>query len=142
MSAEENKAIARRSWEAVSAGDLDAQMAVYAEDAVIHEPDEDLHGADSLRQFVSTFLEALPDMSVSVEAEIAEGDKVVTRWTARGTHRGELLGIPASGNEVNISGITIHRIAGGKIAEEWEMPDMLGIMQQIGAIPSPEQAGA
>jgi steroid delta-isomerase-like uncharacterized protein len=142
MSAEENKAIARRSWEAVSQGDVDAQMEVYATDCVIHEPDEDVQGAEGLRQFVGGILAAFPDMSVTVEDEIAEGDKVVTRWTARGTHRGEFLGIAPTGNRVEVTGITIHRIEGGKIAEEWEMPDNLGLMQQIGAIPSPEEAGA
>lgn len=142
MSAEENKAISRRSWEAVSQGDLDAQVEVYAADCVIHEPDEDIRGTEGLRQFVSMFHTAFPDLSVTVEDEIAEGDKVVTRWTGRGTHRGELMGIPPSGNRVEVTGITIHRIEGGKIAEEWEMPDNLGLMQQIGAIPSPEQAEA
>ena len=141
MSAEENKAIARRSWEAVSQGDLDVTGEVYAADCVIHEPDEDIRGTENLRQFVGTFLEAFPDLSATVEDEIAEGDKVVTRWTRRGIHQGELLGIPPSGNRVEITGITIHRIEGGKILEEREMPDNLGMMQQIGASPSPEEAG-
>lgn len=138
---EENKAIARRSWEAVTQGDLDAQMEVYAADCVIHEPDEDIHGTEGLRQFVAMFLNAFPDMQIAVEDEIAEGDKVVTRWRARGTHRGELMGIPPTGNKVSITGITIHRIENGKIAEEWEMPDNLGMMQQLGIIPPPEEAG-
>lgn len=132
---EENKAIARRSWEAVTQGDLDAQMEVYAADCVIHEPDE------GLRQFVAMFLSAFPDMQIAVEDEIAEGDKVVTRWRARGTHRGELMGIPPTDNQVSITGITIHHIENGKVAEEWEMPDNLGMMQQLGVIPPPEQAG-
>jgi steroid delta-isomerase-like uncharacterized protein len=137
VSAEENKSIVRRSWEAVSQGDE-----VYATDCVIHEPDEDIQGVEGLRQFVGGILAAFPDMSVTVEDEVAEGDKVVTRWTGRGTHRGEFLGITPTGNRVEVTGITIHRIEGGKIAEEWEMPDNLGMMQQLGVVPPPEQAGA
>jgi predicted ester cyclase len=87
VSAEENNAIARRSWEAVSHGNLDAQAEAYATDCVIH-------GAEKLRQFVSIFHTAFPDLSVTVEDEIAEGNKVVTRWRAHGTRQGELMGIP------------------------------------------------
>ena len=67
---------------------------------------------------------------------------VVTRWTGRGTHDGDLMGVPASGNRAEISGITINRVAGGRISETWTNYDALGMMQQIGAILTPEQAGA
>jgi steroid delta-isomerase-like uncharacterized protein len=126
----------------VSQGDLDAQAEVYATDCVIHEPDEDVQGTEGLRQFVGRILATFPDMRVTVEDEVAEGDKVVTRWTGRGTHRDEFLVITPTGNRVEVTGITIHRIEGGKIAEEWEMPDNLGLMQQLGVIPLPERAGA
>ncbi len=88
------------------------------------------------------YLSAFPDMRVTVEDVIAEADKVVTRWTIRGTHRGELMGIAPTDEQVEIEGITIQRIEGGKIAEEWERYDNLGTMQQIGAIPSPEEPGS
>lgn len=135
MSAEENKAIALRSWEAVSQGNLYAFDEVYAEDFVGHEPDEDLHGSQAVKEFAATYVGAFPDLVITVEDVIAEGDKVVTRWSASGTHRGELLGIPPTGKQMTIMGITIHRIEGGKIVEEWESPDNLGMMQQLGAIP-------
>lgn len=143
MASEENKALVRRAWEGVSEGNLYVFDEVYAADCIIHEPDEDVRGIEGLKQFVSMFLEAFPDLSITVEDEIAEGDKVVTRWRARGTHQGELRGIAPTGNRVNVSGITIHRIEGDKIVEEWESPDNLGLMQQIGAVPySSEQGGS
>ena len=70
------------------------------------------------------------------------GDRVATRWRARGTHQGELMGVAPTGNRVEITGIQISRISGGKIAEEWVNYDAMSMMQQIGAIPSPGQAGA
>jgi predicted ester cyclase len=73
---------------------------------------------------------------------LAEGDKVVTRWIERGTHQGELMRIAPTGNQVRVDRITISRIEDGKIVEEWEMYDALGMMQQLGAIPSPEEGQA
>ena len=146
MSAEENKALTRRSWEIVTQGNLDTLedvlAEVYAEDIVLHEPDEDVRGMEGLKQFVTMIRSAIPDLRITLEEDIAEGDKVVSRWRAQGTHQGELMGIAPMGNKVMITGITIHRIEEGKIVEEWENWDALGLMQQIGAIPSPEEAQA
>jgi steroid delta-isomerase-like uncharacterized protein len=143
---EENKVLTRRSWVIVSEGDLDtledALAEVYAEDIVVHEPDEDVRGVEGLKQFVTMIRSAIPDLHITLEDDIAEGDKVVSRWSAQGTHQGELMGIAPTGNQVIITGITIHRIEEGKIVEEWENWDALGLMQQIGAIPSPEEAQA
>ena len=105
----------------------------------MHEPDEDVRGIEGLKQFVSMIRSALPDLRITLEDDIAEGNKVVSRWGAQGTHQGELMGIAPTGNHVAITGITIHRIENGKIVEEWENWDALGLMQQIGAIPSPEE---
>jgi steroid delta-isomerase-like uncharacterized protein len=144
MSAEENNALARRSWEIVTETNLDtleeALKEVYADTFVMHEPDEDVRGIEGLTQFVSTIRSALPDLRVTLEDDITEGDKVVSRWRAQGTHQGELMGIAPTGNEVRVTGITIHRIEDGKIVEEWENWDALGLMQQIGAVPAPEQS--
>jgi steroid delta-isomerase-like uncharacterized protein len=141
MSAQENKALARRSWEIVTETNLDtleeALKEVYADTIVMHEPDEDVRGIEGLTQFVSTIRSAFPDLRVTLEDAIAEGEKVVSRWTAQGTHQGELMGIAPTGNRVTLTGITIHRIEDAKIVEEWENWDALGMMQQIGAVPSP-----
>ena len=83
-------------------------------------------------------LGAFPDARVTVEDQVAEGDKVVSRWTATGTHTGDLMGIPPTERRIEISGITINRFSGGKIAEDWYQSDDLGMMQQLGVIPSEE----
>ena len=141
---EQNKALTRRSWEIVAKGSLesieDALKEVYADTIVMHEPDEDVRGIEGLTQFVSMIRSALPNLRVTVEDDVAEGEKVVSRWRAQGTHQGELMGIAPTGNEVAITGLTIHRIEEGKIVEEWENWGALGLMQQIGAVPAPEQS--
>ncbi len=138
---EENKVLTRRSWEIVTEGNLDtledALAEVYAEDIVLHEPDEDVRGVEGLKQFVCMIRSAIPDLRITLEDDIAEGDKVVSRWRAQGTHQGELMGIAPTDNQVTITGITIHRIEEGKIVEEWENWDALGMMQQLGAVPAP-----
>ena len=134
MSTEENKALAQHSWELLR--NLDILEEVYDTDLVWHEPDQDIQGMEQARQFVSMFLSAFPDLQASVEDVIAEGDKVVTRWTIRGTHQGEIEEFgPPTGRQVEIKGITIHRVEDGKIVEEWERYDNLGLMQQLGLVP-------
>ena len=137
MSTEENKDLARRSWEMlVNQQNPDAIDELYTPNFVWHEPDQDIQGSEEARQFLSAYLSAFPDMHVSVEEVIAEGEKVVTRWTIRGTHQGELEEFgPSTGRQIEIKGITIHRIEDGKIAEEWERYDNLSIMQQLGLAP-------
>jgi steroid delta-isomerase-like uncharacterized protein len=131
---EEHKALARRSWEVVDNPDhLDE---VYAADLVWHEPDRDIEGSEEAKQFISMYKTAFPDLNVTVEDVIAEGDKAVTLWTIRGTHQGEIeeLG-PPTGRQVEFQGLTLHRIEGGKIIEEWDRYDNLGFMQQLGLVP-------
>ena len=137
MSAEENKDLARRSWEElVSQRNLDLIEEFYPPNLVWHEPDQDIRGYEQARQFVSTFLEAFPDINITVEDVIAEGDQAVTRYTIRGTHRGETEEFgPPTGRQMELEGITIHRIEDGKIVEEWERYDNLSAMQQLGLVP-------
>jgi steroid delta-isomerase-like uncharacterized protein len=128
---EENKALARRSWESVEASDTLGE--VYASDVVWHMPDQEVRGIEEAKQFVDMFKSAFPDMHATVEDVVAEGDKVVTRVTLRGTHQGEVEEFgPPTGKQVEIEGITIHRIEDGKIAEEWNSYDNLSMMQQLG----------
>ena len=137
MSTEENKALARRAWEIVSPDNLDHLLEeVYASDLVWHEPDRDIRGYEQAKQFVSTFFEAFPDINISVEDVIAEGDKVVSRYTIRGTHQGETEEFgPPTGRQMELEGITIHRFEDGKIVEEWERYDNLSALQQLGIAP-------
>ena len=145
MAAQENKALTRRVLEEIfTEGNLDLADDLIAPDFVDHDSamPEEVHGIEGFKDFVRMFRSAFPDLHVEVQDQVAEGDKVATRWTASGTHEGELAGIPATGNWVEITGMEISRISGGKIAEIWDNYDVMGMMQQIGAIPSPEEAQA
>jgi steroid delta-isomerase-like uncharacterized protein len=116
---------------------IDAVDEIYASGFVGHDPamPEDVRGVEGAREFYGMYQSAFPDVQITIEEQVAEGDTVATRWTARGTHQGELLGVPPSGNRVEVMGVTISRIEGGKVAEEWDNYDALGMMQGIGAIP-------
>ena len=130
---EENKALVQRSWELDNPERLDE---FYPPDVVWHMPEQDLRGIEEAKQYVSTFLGAFPDASFSVEDLIADGDKVVSRFTARGTHQGETEEFgPPTGRQLEQEGITIHRIEDGKIVEEWSQYDNLSILQQLGLVP-------
>jgi len=137
---EQNKATARRALEEVYGGkNLNTADEVYAPDFVDHDPSappEMTQGPEGVKQQAQMYRSAFPDLQMSVDAQYAEGDAVVTRWTARGTHEGELMGVAATGNSVTITGITIDRVADDRIAEEWTNWDGLGLMQQIGAVPA------
>jgi steroid delta-isomerase-like uncharacterized protein len=141
MSAEENKALARRELEEIFAakGNLDAAEEIYALNYVSHQPAgaEDISGLGAIKQFAARVREAFPDMEITIEDQIAEGDKVVTRFTSRGTHQGELWGIPPTGREVEVRSVSTNRIEGGKIAEHWTSADQLGMMQQLGLVERP-----
>ncbi len=95
-----------------------------------------------MKQFFSSLHAAFPDLRMDAEDVIAEGDKVVQRWTATGTHDGDLMGIAPTGNRVEFTGMEISRISGGKVAEMREGYDAMGMMQQMGAIPSAEEQQA
>ena len=117
-------------------GDLEAIPELVAENFVDHHP---LPGAapgrEGLAALVTTWRTAFPDMREMVEDLIAEGDKVVGRFTMRGTHSGQFMGVPPTGQRVTMSGIDIVRIAGGKIAQFWYGEHLLELMQQLGAVP-------
>jgi steroid delta-isomerase-like uncharacterized protein len=130
---EENKDLARRSWEAANNPDLIEE--IYPPDFVWHEPDQDIRGYEQAKQFIAMYTTAFPDLNATVEDVIAEGDKVVTRWTIRGTHQGEIEEFgPPTGKQAELQGITIHRIEGGKIVEEWNRYDNLSLLQQLGLV--------
>jgi predicted ester cyclase len=96
----------------------------------------EIRGADTIKGEIEYFRSAVPDLTYTVEDQVAEGDKVVTRYTARGTHQGEFFGIPGSGNRIEMTGIQIDRFdESGKMIEEWPEYDLLGAMRQIGAVP-------
>jgi steroid delta-isomerase-like uncharacterized protein len=142
---EENKALARRNIEEVfNEGNLATIDELIDPDWVNHDPTnpEGFRGIEGAKQFVEVYRSAFPDVHITIEEQVAEGDMVATRWTARGTHQGELSGIPASGNQVTVRGMSMDRISGGKIVETWDNYDALGMMQQIGAIPEAGPPGS
>jgi len=136
---EENKALARRILEdLVVALNLDNLDEYFAEDVIVHVPFLDLPpGREGLRVLYSSFPGAISDVVLTFEDQIAEGDRVVTRWSSEFTHTGDLFGVPATGKRVKQSGIMIYRIRGGKVVEQWAEANMLGLMQQLGAVPPP-----
>ena len=139
--AEGNKAIARRWFdELFNAQNLDVADEITAPDSVTHDPllTHLPSGPEGDKYVVNLYHGSFPDARITIEDQIAEGDRVVTRWTGRGTHRVEFMGVAPSDNRVEIAGVTINRISGGKIAETWTIYDALGLMQQIGAMPSSE----
>jgi predicted ester cyclase len=133
---EENKAIALRASEIVNQKNPDLIEECYPPDFVWHGPDQDIRGYEQAKQLSSTFLAAFPDAQITDEDVIAEGEKVVRRYTTHATHLGEteMFG-PPTGRQIELKGITIHRIEGGKIVEEWESYDNLSMMQQLGFAP-------
>lgn len=132
---EQNKAIAKRIFEAVSRGNLEAFDELVAGSHVYHS-DPHLNGPEGQKQMVTMFRTAFPDLQLTVDAQVAEGDMVVSRVTARGTHNGDLMGVAPTGKRVTVSSISMMRMAGGKVAEEWELIDEAGMMRQLGVIPS------
>ena len=140
MSAEENKAIVRRTFEELDKHNLAVLDEVMVPDYVHHDPalpPAMQQGRDNYRQGTAMFYTAFPDLQGTIEDMIAEGNKVASRLTWRGTHQAELLGIPPTGKQVQFTMMAIHRIVDGKITEGWVNFDALGMMQQLGAIPTP-----
>ena len=141
MSLEQNKAIARRHFEELwTKGDLAVADELYSPTAIGHcgnLPDQTGYPACE-QELVRQDLIAFPDGVATVEDQIAEGDKVLTRWRFSGTHRGELYGHPASGNEVSVTGFHLHRIVHGKIVEVWALGDFYSLLTQMGVLVTPE----
>ncbi len=140
----ENKALLQRAYEQIfNQGNLGQIENFFSTDLVDHEAPppgmEGLDGIEVLRQFVQVSREAFPDLEFTVEDMIAEGDKVVARYTMRGTHQGEFMGVAPTGNRLEVTGIDIVRFEGGKMTEHWANSDTLGMMQQLGVIPEPGQ---
>jgi len=134
---EENKALARGWADIFNQGNVDLVDEIYAPNYVDHDPamPEDVRGPEGAREYYSMYSSAFPDAQITIEEQVAEGNTVATRWTGRGTHQGELMGVPPSGNRVEVMGVTISHIEGGKVVEEWDIYDALGMMQAIGAVP-------
>ena len=143
MSEEDSKAVIRRWIEAFNERDLEAEADVLAPGFVAHVPDApaplDLEGLEAWREFTAPFVEAFPDLRLTIQDIAAEGDTVAARVAFHGTHRGEFQGLPPTGKEVAFSSIEIDRVVDGKVEEHWVEINLLGLVQLLGVatIPGP-----
>lgn len=137
MSIEENKsASVKINQEAWSKGNLSIIDEIVSDDYVYHEPYAgEIHGQEGLKHLVNMYRTGYPDLMFTVEDVIAEGNKVVIRWSCAGTHKAELMGIPATGKRTDTKGINIIRFKDGMVVEEWTSWDALGWLQQLGIVP-------
>ena len=137
MPAEENKAIFRRYVEELgNEGNFDLADEIFDQYRA-HQSDGTTleRGPEDVKRFMGEFRSAFPDFHSTIEDMVAEGDKVVTRWRARGTHQGEFRGIAPTGKEIEMTGIGIFRFSTeGKVVESWDAMDQLGMMQQLGVV--------
>ena len=137
MSTEENKAIQLRFQDIWNQGDFSVIEEIFNKDYLNHSVK--VKSFESIRQFVTVYRSAFPDVKFTIEDQVVEGDKVVMRYTITGTHKGEFQGIAPTGKSIQITGMAIHRIANGKIVEIWANWDALGLLQQLGAVSLPIQ---
>ncbi len=139
---ENAKLIVRRLLEEPWKGNWDVIDEYVAPGYVGHDPSqpEPIRGPDGLRANFQQYIEGFADARITVDDQIAEDDKIATRWTGRGTHTSEFAGMAATGKDVTISGLTLSRLEGGKVVEEWTTWDTLGMLVQLGAIPAPARA--
>lgn len=137
MSEEANCALVRRFIDEIfNAGNFDAVDEILATDYVHHDPttQEFGSGMEGFKRLIEYYRAAFPDLEIRFDDQFASGDRVVDRWTGRGTHQGEMMGIPRTDRPVTATGMSIHRIADGRIAETWNLYDAAGVMRQLGAI--------
>ena len=143
MSLEENKALLRRVFEeAMNKGNLSVIDELIAPNYVNYSLPLPTPGPEGFKQIIGMFRSGFPYFNITIDDEFAEGDKVGTRGTWHGTHRGEFMGIAPTGKEVTVAYIDIWRVENGKFVENWVQMDMMGLMQQLGVVPAPGQAAA
>jgi steroid delta-isomerase-like uncharacterized protein len=143
MSVEQNKALVREMVEEIfNRGNMSRADEFLSPDFVEHEelPPGIPQGREGVKQLTAMMRNAFPDFKATIEDLIAEGDKVVIRMSWSGTQKGQFMGVPPTGKSVSFGVIDIIRIAGGKFVEHWGQMDSMGMMQQLGAIPTPGQS--
>lgn len=133
---EDNKVLVRRLWEEMNKHNLAACFAMLHPDCLYRSSATGELKREAFRSFVTTSLAAFPDAHWTIDDQIGEGDKVVTRWTLAATHQGSFLGVAPTGKKVSITGMTIDRIVNGMVVEEREEWDTLGMMRQLGVVPA------
>jgi len=134
----QNAGLSRRIFEDVwNRKHLSAIDDIIATDYIHHDPNSPAaNGIDGYKQFVDLYMKAFPDANFTIHDAFTQGQNEVTRWTVAGTHKGELAGIPPTGRSISVDGISIARVADGKIIESWNNWDALGMMRQLGVVPA------
>ena len=146
MSTEQNKITAGRWFsDIIAQGRLDVANEIFAANHIAHDPHGPPtgwpNGPEGMQMVASVFGGGFRDWDIALEDQIAEGDRVATRWVASATNTGEVMGMPPTGNAVRVTGVNVARFAAGQIVESWFNFDMLTLLQQLGAIPTPEHVG-
>jgi steroid delta-isomerase-like uncharacterized protein len=134
MPADEHRAIIDRLInDFLNAHDLSAADEIFAEDLIDHQASVTAHGRETVKGFVGGLFRAFPDLHVELNHSLSDGDKICVYVTGRGTHRGEFAGVAPTGRSITLLGMSVMRIANGKVAERWNITDMAGLMQQLTA---------
>ena len=139
MSIEENKAMMHRSLEVFNKGNLDLIDELYSKNYLSHAPAtaREINGPEAMKQYVSELRSAFPDLNITIDDTIAEGEKIVSLQTLTGTHKGEFNGIPPTGKKFSLKSAIVNKIVNGKFVETWVYMDSLDLMQQLGIIQMP-----
>ena len=134
---EENEAVVRRAFGEVAMGDMNIVDEIIAPEFVRHDlaGGPEAHGPDGVKRLIAGLRAGFPDLQTTIEDIFSDGDRVVVRFTASGTHSGPFMGIAPTGREATWSGVNIYRVSGGRIRETWQLPDGLGLLRQLGAAP-------
>ena len=142
MSADTNKTLVRHFIDNFNQKDIDTLLQVFDDSYVLDFPGgPTAHGLEGQRQATQSFIAAFPDLHFTIDDLVADDDRVAWRWTMTGTHLGALGPFPASGRPVTLHGISLLRVAEGKIVEDRVRADMVGLLQQIGVMPAPGPTG-
>ena len=137
MANSENAAVIASAVEQMNAGNVDAYLEMYADNLTVHGYPPGVEGKEGVSEFYRSFRNAFTDFDLTAEDTVSEGDMVAARYRIRGTHSDEFLGVPASGNKVDVEGQSFFRFENGQVVERWQQMDAMTLMTQLGAFPAP-----
>ena len=139
MTAEANKTLMHRFLEFINTASEKLAQELISPDAIFHVPgrSDPMRGPAGYLAIIGMMRGGFPDIQWTLEEMVAEGDRVAARFTMRGTHKGSFFGVPPTGKKIEVKAINLYRLRDGKFVEETGVPDLLGLLQQIGAVPAP-----
>ena len=140
MANNENVAAIESAVAQMNAGNVDGYLELYADDLTVHGYPPGVEGKAGVSEFYRSFRSGFSDFELTIDDVLTDGDKVAGRYTIRGTHAGELMGVPGSGNKVELEGQSFFRFENGRVVERWQAMDAVPLLIQIGAMPAPEPA--